>query len=64
MYLYCLDCDVKVTIMWIKFEKKRKRKKKESLIERLCLMLSKREFLFKEALCHITVVYVDLCKPA
>ena len=19
MYLYCLDCDVKVTIMWIKF---------------------------------------------
>jgi len=23
MYLYCLDCDVKVTIMWIKFEKKR-----------------------------------------
>ena len=57
MYLYCLDCDVKVTIMWIKFEKKRKRKKKESLIERLCIM-------FKEALCHITVVYVDLYKPA
>ena len=24
MYLYGLDCDVKVTIMWIKFEKKRK----------------------------------------
>ena len=23
MYLYCLDCDVKVTIMWIKFEKKK-----------------------------------------
>ena len=22
MYLYCLDCDVKVTIMWIKFEEK------------------------------------------
>jgi len=25
MYLYCSDCDVKVTIMWIKFEKKKKR---------------------------------------
>ena len=22
MYLYCLDCDVKVTIMWIKFGEK------------------------------------------
>ena len=26
MYLYCLDCDVKVTVMWIKFEKKKKEK--------------------------------------
>ena len=26
MYLYCLDCDVKVTIMWIKFEKKTQNK--------------------------------------
>ena len=24
MYLYCLDCDVKATIMWIKFEEKKK----------------------------------------
>ena len=24
MYLYCSDCDVKVTIMWIKFEEKKK----------------------------------------
>ena len=23
MYLYCLDCDVKVTIMWIKVEEKK-----------------------------------------
>ena len=23
MYLYCSDCDVKVTIMWIKFEEKK-----------------------------------------
>ena len=22
MYLYCSDCDVKLTIMWIKFENK------------------------------------------
>ena len=28
MYLYCLDFDVKVTIMWIKFEKKEKEKSK------------------------------------
>ena len=26
MYVYCLDCDVKETIMWIKFEKKRRKK--------------------------------------
>ena len=25
MYLYCSDCDVKGTIMWIKFGKKRKK---------------------------------------
>ena len=31
MYLYCLDCDVEVTIMWIKFEEKKKRKKEDEL---------------------------------
>jgi len=25
MYLNCVDCDVNVTIMWIKFEKKEKK---------------------------------------
>ena len=32
MYLYCLDCDVKVTIMWIKFEKNKIKKNKIIII--------------------------------
>jgi len=36
MYLYCLDCDGNVTIMWIKFEFFLKRNKKKLYIYMHC----------------------------
>jgi len=37
MYLYCLDCDVKVTIMWIKFEKTKQTKTSDHKLSPLYL---------------------------
>ena len=37
MYLDCLDCDVKVTIMWIKFENQKQKQKQKTKNHKQCV---------------------------